>query len=46
MGTHISKVRSPELDEFTDDEFTWIEHQGNRKSNGLYEGNIPQRVRR
>ena len=46
MGTHISKVRSPELDEFSDDEFTWIEHQGNMKSNLLYESAIPQRMRR
>ncbi|KAL1528397.1 hypothetical protein AB1Y20_009746 [Prymnesium parvum] len=46
MGTHISKVRSPDLDQFTDDEFTWIEHQGNAKSNALYESAIPRRMRR
>lgn len=46
MGVHISKVRSTTLDQFTDDEFTWIEHQGNLKSNTLYESAIPQRMRR
>lgn len=46
MGTHISKVRSPDLDQFTDDEFTWIEHQGNLKSNTLYESAIPRNMRR
>lgn len=46
MGTHISKVRSADLDQLTDDEFTWIEHQGNQKSNALYESAIPQRMRR
>ena len=46
LGTHISKVRSTDLDTFTDDEFEWIESLGNAKSNGLWEAGLPSSMRR
>jgi hypothetical protein len=41
LGTHISKVRSTELDEFNEDEFAWVEAMGNSKSNGVWEAEVP-----
>lgn len=46
LGTHISKVRSTNLDTFTEDEFEWIESLGNAKSNGLWEAALPTSMRR
>ena len=46
LGTHISKVRSTNLDTFTDDEFEWIESLGNDKSNALWEAALPPGMRR
>jgi len=46
LGTHISKVRSTNHDHFTAPELDWIGSQGNAKSNRLYEGAIPNVIRR
>ena len=46
LGTHISKVRSTQLDEFSSDEFEWVSSLGNAKSNGLWEAALPLGMRR
>ena len=46
LGTHISKVRSTELDNFTHAEFEWIEALSNAKSALLYEAALPPTMRR
>ena len=46
LGTHISKVRSSQHDDFTPAELDWIESQGNEKSAQLYEGALPPTMRR
>ena len=46
LGTHISKVRSSQHDEFTPSEFEWLEALGNAKNANLYEGALPPTVRR
>ena len=46
LGTHISKVRSSQHDQFTPSEFEWLAAGGNAKSAALYEGALPPTVRR
>mmetsp|Transcript_14510 Transcript_14510/g.31432 ORF Transcript_14510/g.31432 Transcript_14510/m.31432 type:complete len:293 (-) Transcript_14510:559-1437(-) len=46
LGSHISKVRSVELDEFTETEFDWVEAMGNLKSNAVWEAAVPPCMRR
>ena len=46
LGTHISKVRSAQHDQFTASELEWLEAGGNAKSAALYEGALPPTVRR
>jgi len=46
LGTHISKVRSTELDRFADPELDWIFAMGNDKSNSVWEASVPSGMRR
>ena len=46
LGSHISKVRSVDMDVFTDAEFTWLASLGNRKSNTIWEAALPPSMRR
>jgi len=46
LGTHISKVRSLDLDDFATAELQWVAAMGNRKSNGIFEAALPDRMRR
>lgn len=46
LGTHISKVRSTQHDQFSVSECEWLEALGNAKSAALYEGALPPTVRR
>lgn len=46
LGTHISKVRSTQHDNFTDAELDWVESLSNEKSAALYEAALPATMRR
>jgi len=46
LGTHISKVRSTQHDQFTPSELEWIDSLGNAKSAALYEAALPSTMRR
>lgn len=42
MGTHISKVKSVDLDAWTDDQIENIVQWGNAKCNGFWEAKLPE----
>ncbi|SCZ90964.1 BZ3500_MvSof-1268-A1-R1_Chr1-3g02427 [Microbotryum saponariae] len=44
LGTHVSKVRSIELDDWTDEQIDAIRSVGNVKSNSIYEARRPVEV--
>ncbi|KDE08243.1 hypothetical protein MVLG_01509 [Microbotryum lychnidis-dioicae p1A1 Lamole] len=44
LGTHVSKVRSIELDDWTDEQIDAIRSVGNVKSNSIYEARKPVEV--
>lgn len=46
LGTHISKVRSIDLDKFSEAELQWAAAMGNAKSNSIFEAALPARMRR
>jgi hypothetical protein len=46
LGTHISKVRSIDLDQFSEAELQWAAAMGNVKSNSIFEAALPARMRR
>ena len=41
LGSHISKVRSTELDDFDESLFLWFESLGNKKNNERWEAELP-----
>ncbi|GAA5882632.1 hypothetical protein JCM3774_005665 [Rhodotorula dairenensis] len=41
LGTHVSKVKSIDLDDWTDEQIATIETLGNARSNALYEATLP-----
>ena len=45
LGSHISKVRSTELDDFDESLFLWFESLGNEKNNQRWEAELPATVR-
>ena len=45
LGSHISKVRSTELDDFDESLFLWFESLGNAKNNLRWEAELPATVR-
>lgn len=46
LGSHISKVRSTELDDFDESLFLWFESLGNKKNNERWEAELPATMRR
>lgn len=46
LGSHISKVRSTELDDFDESLFLWFESFGNKKNNERWEAELPATMRR
>ncbi|GAA6002766.1 hypothetical protein JCM10207_007665 [Rhodosporidiobolus poonsookiae] len=42
LGTHVSKVRSIELDDWSDEQLTLMEEVGNARSNAYYEARLPE----
>ena len=46
LGSHISKVRSTELDDMDESLFLWFESLGNQKNNERWEAELPATVRR
>ena len=46
LGSHISKVRSTELDDFDESLFLWFESLGNAKHNQRWEAELPATIRR
>ena len=40
------QVRSTELDDFSETEFTWVAAMGNAKSNGVWEAEVPRTMHR
>ncbi|GAA6040400.1 hypothetical protein JCM8097_007597 [Rhodosporidiobolus ruineniae] len=41
LGTHVSKVRSVELDDWSDEQLAHMEAVGNARSNAFYEARLP-----
>ena len=46
LGSHISKVRSTELDHFSEHEIAWVNSLGNEKSNSIWEAALPNDISR
>jgi len=46
LGSHICKVRSIDLDDFSEAELQWAQAMGNAKSNAIFEAALPARMRR
>lgn len=46
LGSHISKVRGTELDDFDESLFLWFESLGNKKNNARWEAELPPTMRR
>ncbi|GAA5959957.1 hypothetical protein JCM8115_004472 [Rhodotorula mucilaginosa] len=42
LGTHVSKVKSIDLDDWTDEQVTTLEAMGNVRSNAIFEAALPQ----
>ncbi|MGH0189875.1 UNVERIFIED_CONTAM: hypothetical protein FKN15_040118 [Acipenser sinensis] len=45
LGVHISRVKSVNLDQWTQEQIQCIQEMGNAKAKRLYEGYIPQNFR-
>ncbi|EEH55952.1 uncharacterized protein MICPUCDRAFT_18341, partial [Micromonas pusilla CCMP1545] len=41
LGVHISRVRSTQLDKWTEDQVAFMEKMGNERANAYWEKNIP-----
>ncbi|XP_028675758.1 stromal membrane-associated protein 2 [Erpetoichthys calabaricus] len=46
LGVHISRVKSVNLDQWTEEQIQCIQEMGNAKANRLYEGHLPDSFRR
>lgn len=46
LGVHISRVKSVNLDQWTQEQITCMQEMGNRKANRLYEAYLPESFRR
>merc|ERR1711955_116771 len=46
LGVHISKVKSVNLDSWTEEQIISVEDMGNRQARKIYEANLPSNYRR
>ena len=45
LGVHISRVRSTQLDKWTEAQVDFMERMGNERANGFWEKNLPPNVK-
>lgn len=46
LGTHISRIRSVELDDWSDEQIQFLDRKGNKRVNIIYEANVPPAVKK